>query len=207
MINIYHCIYAAIITTRQYRSLSSFTLICSYFFPSFSSFLFPLHSLLHFSPLLHTGFNKVENILKRLYIKKLYLWPRFQVLVSEILDRNVPDVVEVAESLTKNMKDVQNALLVALNSCISELKKAVTVLDTTEFTLQNGLFHSFDSRIRSQLDAEWHKLSPRAKQLVADLTTLRKLLDFLLRYDAFSFYSFLITLKAASALQTSPSLW
>jgi hypothetical protein len=42
---------------------------------------------------------------------------------------------------------------------------------------------------------------------VADLTTLRKLLDFLLRYDAFSFYSFLLTLKSASAQQTHPSLW
>lgn len=153
------------------------------------------------------GFNKVENILRRLYVKKLYLWPRFQAIVSEILDRNVPNVVEVSESLTKSMKDVQNALLVALNSCISELKKAVTSLDTSEFTLQNGLFHSFDSKIRSQLDSEWHKLSPRAKQLTADLTTLRKLLDFLLRYDSFSFYSFLLTLRAASALQISPSLW
>ena len=153
------------------------------------------------------GFNKVENILKRLYVRKLYLWPRFQALVSEILDRNTPDVVEVSESLTKNMKDVQNALLVALNSCILELKKSVTTLDTAEFTLQNGLFHSFDSRIRSQLDCDWHKLSPRTKQLVTDLTTLRKLLDFLLRYDAFSFYSFLLTLRAASALQISPSLW
>ena len=113
----------------------------------------------------------------------------------------------MSESLTKNMKDVQNALLVALNSCILELKKSVTTLDTTEFTLQNGLFHSFDSKIRSQLDCDWHKLSPRTKQLVTDLTTLRKLLDFLLRYDAFSFYSFLLTLRAASALQISPSLW
>ena len=94
-----------------------------------------------------------------------------------------------------------------MNSCILELKKAVTNLDTSEFTLQNGLFHSFDTKIRSQLDSELHKLSPRAKQLVSDLTTLRKLLDFLLRYDAFSFYSFLLTLRSASALQVSPSLW
>ena len=153
------------------------------------------------------GFNKVENILKRLHIKKLYLWPRFQALVSQVLDSSSPEVIELSQPLTKNMKSIQNALLVAMTSCISELKKAVTSLDTSEFTLQNGLFHSFDAKIRSQLDSEWHKLSPRAKQLVADLTTLRKLLDFLLRYDAFSFYSFLLTLRAASALQVSPSLW
>ena len=123
------------------------------------------------------------------------------------MDLSSPDVIELSQPLTKNMKSIQNALLVAMNSCILELKKAVINLDTTEFTLQNGLYHNFDTKIRQQLDSEWHKLSPRAKQLISDLTTLRKLLDFLLRYDSFSFYSFLLTLRTASTLQISPSLW
>jgi DNA excision repair protein ERCC-4 len=66
---------------------------------------------------------------------------------------------------------------------------------------------SFDLTIRKQLDKDEHKLSHRTKQIVADLTTLRHLLDRLLRYDCFSFYSFLLNLRTASTIQMSPSLW
>lgn len=153
------------------------------------------------------GFNKVENILKRLYIKKIYLWPRFQAVVAQVLDRSTPDVIELTQSLTKHMKSIQNALLVAMNSCITELKKAVTNLDTSEFSLQSGLFDSFDTKIKSMLDPDWHKLSLKTKQLVNDIKNLRQLLDYLLRYDCFSFYSFLKSLSSASNIAISPSLW
>jgi len=60
---------------------------------------------------------------------------------------------------------------------------------------------------RSQLEAEWHRTAPRTKQLVADVGVLRKLLDYLVRYDAFSFYYLLMKLQVASSEQASPSLW
>lgn len=59
----------------------------------------------------------------------------------------------------------------------------------------------------SQLESEWHRTVPRTKQLVADVAVLRKLLDYLIRYDAFSFYYLLMKLHVASSEQTSPSLW
>ena len=105
------------------------------------------------------------------------------------------------------MKSVQSAVLVAMNACINELRKACTTLDAADLTLENGLFRNFDTKIRLQLDAEWHKLSLRTKQLVNDLKPLRQLLDYLLRFDAVQFYQFLLTLKTSSTHQTSPSLW
>jgi hypothetical protein len=36
---------------------------------------------------------------------------------------------------------------------------------------------------------------------------LRKLLDYLIRYDAFSFYYLLMKLQQASTDQATPSLW
>ena len=102
---------------------------------------------------------------------------------------------------------MQSAVLVAMNACINELKKACTTLDAADLTLENGLFRNFDTKIRLQLDAEWHKLSLRTKQLVNDLKPLRQLLDYLLRFDAVQFYQFLLTLKTTSTHQTSPSLW
>ena len=59
----------------------------------------------------------------------------------------------------------------------------------------------------SQLESEWHRTAPRTKQLVADVSVLRKLLDYLVRYDAFSFYYLLMKLQVASSEQLSPSLW
>jgi DNA excision repair protein ERCC-4 len=60
------------------------------------------------------------------------------------------------------------------------------------------------------LEADWHRTAPRTKQLVSDLGVLRKLLDYLIRYDAFSFYYVLMKLQAASATPdqaAAPSQW
>lgn len=153
------------------------------------------------------GFCKVERLMKALYLKKLYLYPRFQKNIATILDSMQPEVIELAQPITENMRGIQSAVLVGLNTTIAELKKAVPQLDTTFMTLENSLFRSFDITLRTQLDPEWHRLSPRTKQLVADLSQLRKLLDYLLRYDAYTFYAFLLSLRSASAIQTFPSLW
>jgi DNA excision repair protein ERCC-4 len=59
----------------------------------------------------------------------------------------------------------------------------------------------------SQLEAEWHRTPQRTKQLVTDVGVLRKLLDYLIRYDAFAFYYLLMKLQQASNEQATPSLW
>lgn len=41
--------------------------------------------------------------------------------------------------------------------------------------MENALFRSFDVLVRTQLDPVWHKVGPKTRGLVADLTTLRKL--------------------------------
>jgi len=50
----------------------------------------------------------------------------------------------------------------------------------------------------NQLESEWHNVSFRVKQLIEDLGTLRRLLDNLLRYDAVTFYTNLLTLQTAN---------
>ena len=151
--------------------------------------------------------HKVEKLLALLWVKRLYLWPRFEDLVSNTLKQSEPEVIELSQGITKDMEGVQKALVVAMNQVIIEIKKAIPHVDTSNVTLENGLFQSFDRTIRRQLEHEWFKLSIRTKQLVTDLTVIRKLLDYLIRYDCFSFYSFLISVKNASNLQTQPSLW
>ncbi len=49
-------------------------------------------------------------------------------------------------------------------------------LELDDFTVENSYFKSFDALVRRQLDPIWHKVGPKTKRLVADLTTLRNLL-------------------------------
>jgi len=56
-------------------------------------------------------------------------------------------------------------------------------LDLDDFNIENTYFKNFDRIVRARLDSVWHKVSPKTKQLVRDLDTLRKLLDLLLTAD------------------------
>lgn len=156
---------------------------------------------------LQSGFARVERLLRLLYVTKLYLWPRFRIEVAKLLEANEPEVIELSLPLTIQMKAIQGAILVAMKACITELKKGCSQLDTTQLTLENGLFSNFDYYIRSQLDPDWHRIPYRTKQIVTDLGVLRKLLDYLIRYDSFSFYYLLLKLKSNSNEQRSQSLW
>jgi DNA excision repair protein ERCC-4 len=80
-------------------------------------------------------------------------------------------VVELAQGLAPAMKAIQKAVLVCMDDCLKELKRVTTLsLEGGEqLTLANGIFRSFHATLRRQLDPEWHRLSPKTKQLVEDL--------------------------------------
>ncbi|XP_039141382.1 DNA repair endonuclease UVH1 isoform X2 [Dioscorea cayenensis subsp. rotundata] len=152
---------------------------------------------------LSSGFSKPERILKSLYIKKLHLWPRFHVLVSADLEKDPPEVVDVRVPMTAAMKGVQSAALEAMGACLRELRRTNKV-DVDDLTVENGLFKSFDEIVRQQLDPIWHTLGKKTKQLVNDLKTLRKLVDYLVRYDAVTFLKYLDTLRVSEG---GKSIW
>ncbi|KAJ0961835.1 hypothetical protein J5N97_029663 [Dioscorea zingiberensis] len=94
------------------------------------------------------------------------------------------------------MKGVQSAALEAMGACLKELRRTNKV-DVEDLTVENGLFKSFDEIVRRQLDPIWHTLGKKTKQLVNDLKTLRKLMDYLVRYDAVTFLKYLDTLRVS----------
>lgn len=75
-----------------------------------------------------------------------------------------------------------------------------------DFTVEKALFKSFDVIIRRQLDPVWHCVSPKTKQLVGDLKTLRNLLGYLVSYDSVNFNLYLETILAAQN-PNSGSYW
>jgi len=77
-------------------------------------------------------------------------------------------------------------------------------VDVEELTVENGLLKSFDEIVRSQLDPIWHTVGWKTKQLVGDLKTLRKLAEYLLRYDAVTFLKYLDTLRMSEGVR---SVW
>lgn len=129
-----------------------------------------------------SGFSKTERIMKSLFIRKLHLWPRFQVNVSEELERDPPVVVDIRVPMTKYMVGIQKAVLEVMDACLKEMRKTNKV-DVEDLTVENGLFKSFDEIVRRQLDPIWHTLGKKTRQLVSDLKTLRKLLEYLVRYS------------------------
>lgn len=129
-----------------------------------------------------SGFAKAEKTLKCLYLRKLHLWPRFHVYVSQDLEREPPDVVDVRVPMTNYMVGIQKAVIEVMDACLKEMRTTNKV-DVEDLTVESGLFKSFDEIIRHQLDPIWHTLGKKTKQLVSDLKTLRKLLDYLVRVE------------------------
>lgn len=150
-----------------------------------------------------SGFAKAERTLKCLFLRKLHLWPRFQVYVSQDLERNPPEVVDIRVPMSPYMIGIQRAVIEVMDACLKEMRKTNKV-DVEDLTVENGLFKSFDEIIRRQLDPIWHTLGKKTKQLVSDLKTLRKLLDYLVRYDAVTYLKYLDSLRASESFR---SVW
>lgn len=163
-------------------------------------------------------------------VRRLYLYPRFHGAVVRSLQVNQPEVIELSLELSEPMGKVQSAIIVALDACLSELKRALPHHDASLFTLKNGMFGSFDRTLRLLLgivlheystsdnfilmcsnvhmsDPEFHRLSWRTKQLVNDASTIRRLLDYLIRYDAVAFYMHLLQIRSQSASSQAPAMW
>lgn len=149
------------------------------------------------------GFAKTERIMRCLYLRKLHLWPRFQVYVSQDLEKDPPEVVDIRVPISPHMKVIQKAVIEVMDSCLKEMRKTNKV-DVDDLTVENGLFKSFDEIVRRQLDPIWHTLGKKTKQLVSDLKTLRKLLDYLVRYDAVTYLKYLDSLRASESFR---SVW
>ncbi|XP_077481213.1 DNA repair endonuclease XPF [Stigmatopora argus] len=154
-----------------------------------------------------SGFCRVERVMRNLFVKKLYLWPRFQASVNSALDRHKPDVVELHVSLTPSMRAIQSSILDIMGACLKELKRYNPSLEAEDFSLENTLTNAFDKTIRHYLDPSWHQLGAKTKALVQDLKVLRVLLLHLTQYDCVTFLNLLESLRTSQKNFGSNSGW
>ena len=68
--------------------------------------------------------------------------------------------------LSPPMSAIYDAISDLMDSCVKELRKS-NKIDTSQLTLEHGLFKSFDDIVRRQLDSVWHTVSPKTKQVRA----------------------------------------
>ncbi|KAL4433054.1 hypothetical protein ABPG77_006481 [Micractinium sp. CCAP 211/92] len=149
-------------------------------------------------------FNKVEKVMKALYVRRLYLWPRFQAQARQDLEARPPQLVELSQPMSAAMGLMYEAITELMDACVKELKRSNNKLDTTDLTVDQSLFRNFDELVRRQLAPIWHTVSPKTRQIVADLRTLRSLAAYMLRFDAVTFMSYLDNLRATEGVK---SVW
>uniref|UniRef100_A0A8C4PDB8 DNA repair endonuclease XPF n=1 Tax=Dromaius novaehollandiae TaxID=8790 RepID=A0A8C4PDB8_DRONO len=155
----------------------------------------------------NTGFCHVERVMRNLFVRKLYLWPRFHIAVNSFLEKHKPEVVEIHVSMTPGMLAIQTSILDILNACLRELKRYNPALEVEDLSLENAIGKPFDKTIRHYLDPLWHQLGAKTKSLVQDLKVLRTLLQYLTQYDCVTFLNLLESLKASEKAFGENSGW
>ena len=106
------------------------------------------------------------------------------------------------------MIQIQSAIAAAVQTCIRELKQSTKLVEwNTDLSVENCVTSRFDLTISRKLEGDWHRLKPHTKQLVHDLRTLRTLFEFLVQYDAVSFWKLINSIKTISSASRHPSLW
>ncbi|XP_064318121.1 DNA repair endonuclease XPF [Phalacrocorax carbo] len=155
----------------------------------------------------NTGFCHVERVMRNLFVRKLYLWPRFHIAVNSFLEKHKPEVVEIHVSMTPAMLAIQTSILDILNACLRELKRYNPALEVEDLSLENAIGKPFDKTICHYLDPLWHQLGAKTKSLVQDLKILRTLLLYLTQYDCVTFLNLLESLKASEKAFGENSGW
>ncbi|XP_069841519.1 DNA repair endonuclease XPF isoform X2 [Dendropsophus ebraccatus] len=154
-----------------------------------------------------TGFCQVERVMRNLFVRKLYLWPRFHVSVNSFLEKQKPEVVELHITMTPAMLAIQASILDIMNACLRELKRYNPALEVEDLSLENAIGRAFDKTIRHYLDPLWHQLGAKTKSLVQDLKILRTLLQYLSQYDCVTFLNLLESMRASEKAFGQNSGW
>ncbi|XP_053658492.1 DNA repair endonuclease XPF [Anopheles marshallii] len=137
------------------------------------------------------GYGHVEKVMRNLFVKELFIWPRFHMTIQRSLKPFEPAVVELQIPMTQNMILLQTNLLDLMNYLVKSIKNLNRFVELQEVTVENCVTKKFHKILQAQLDTIWHQLSSQTKLIVADLKVLRSLMISCLYGDAVSFYALL----------------
>uniref|UniRef100_A0A182P284 DNA repair endonuclease XPF n=1 Tax=Anopheles epiroticus TaxID=199890 RepID=A0A182P284_9DIPT len=137
------------------------------------------------------GYGHVEKVMRNLFVKELFIWPRFHMTIQRSLKPYEPAVVEIQIPMTQSMILLQTNLLDLMNYLVKSIKTLNRFVELQEVTVENCVTKKFHKILQAQLDTIWHQLSSQTKLIVADLKVLRSLMISCLYGDSVSFYALL----------------
>lgn len=114
--------------------------------------------------------------MRSLFVRDLFLWPRFHALIQKTLKTYEPTSIEFHIPMTPKMTQIQTNLLDLMNFIVKELKRINPNVDLQEVTVENCVTKKFQKILQSQLDVIWNQLSSKTKLLITDLKVLRNLM-------------------------------
>ena len=159
------------------------------------------------------GYATLRDIMSRLFVNKVSIWPRFRVCVDESFKRrllnNNTDIVELHVNLSSNMIIIQECIMEIMEACLNEFK-TTSFVKISNITIENGLFNDFQNSLYISFKPHWNKLSIKTKNLISDLINLKRLLKYLVSYNSITFYRHLMSMKRASFdsnTNTPKSIW
>lgn len=122
------------------------------------------------------NFGHVEKVMRNMFLRELFIWPRFHALIQSTLKPFEPRVTEFHVPMTPKMTQLQANALDIMNYLVKELKRLNPRLDMEEITVENTLTKNFHKILQSQLDCVWHQLSVQTKLIISDLRVLRSIM-------------------------------
>lgn len=114
--------------------------------------------------------------MRNLFVKELFLWPRFHAIIQKNLKAFEPTSIELHIPMTPKMTQIQTNLLDLMNFIVKDLKRINPHVDLEEVTVENCVTKRFQKILQSQLDVIWNQLSSKTKLLITDLKVLRNLM-------------------------------
>ncbi|KAI8036181.1 DNA repair endonuclease XPF [Drosophila gunungcola] len=135
------------------------------------------------------GYSHVERTMRNLFVKHLYIWPRFHATVRGALQPWQTQTIELHVPLSQSMTAIQTHILDIMNFLVREIKRINRTVDMDAVTVENCVTKKFHKILQAQLDCIWHQLNSQTKLIVADLKILRSLMISTMYHDAVSAYA------------------
>lgn len=116
--------------------------------------------------------------------------------IADELNQSQLDLVEVFAPMTKEMGDIYHALQRLIVVLVKEVHKSFPALDIPVPDVNNSLSENWYSLISGQLLGQWLSIGARSKQLISDLSSLKKMASYLMHYDCVTFNRYVETLRS-----------
>lgn len=122
------------------------------------------------------GYSHLEKTMRNLFVKELYIWPRFHSQIQSSLKDGEIQAIELNVPATDKMVQMQYLVLDLMNFLVKEIKRINRTVDMEEITVENCVTKEFYKILQAQLDCIWHQLNNQTKLIISDLKVLRNIM-------------------------------